>query len=168
MAELNTQISAIAGQPASVRVGTVTSINPTVVSAQGTVFTNVGFADPYRPRVGDVVALLGQSSSSGSDPSSWLAIASLKAVPNGPQAGEVSVSFTTLTSFTQAVVFPQPFTAVPNVFVNINTGAGSTSLWQARAINITTTGFTLFVYTTGGAVSWVLVPVGWAAVPRTA
>jgi hypothetical protein len=62
------------GQPASVRIGTVDSINPPVVSAQGVPFDDVGFMRDYNPQVGDSVALLGQSSTAGSDPASWLAL----------------------------------------------------------------------------------------------
>lgn len=65
------QISKNRGQPATVRIGTVTSVLPLVVSVQGSDFTDVGSTAPLV--VGDVVALLGQSAVSA-DGSSWLAL----------------------------------------------------------------------------------------------
>lgn len=65
------EISKNRGQPATVRIGTVTSVLPLVVSVQGTEFANVGSVEPLA--VGDVVALLGQSAVSA-DGSSWLAL----------------------------------------------------------------------------------------------
>ena len=71
---LSSQIHASPGAPASVRVGTVSSQSPVTVSLQGTVLEDVGFLQSYVPRVGDPVVLLGQSSSVGVDPSSWLVL----------------------------------------------------------------------------------------------
>lgn len=68
------QISKNRGQPATVRIGTVTSVLPLVVSVQGTEFTNVGSVGDLA--VGDVVALLGQSAVSA-DGSSWLALGNI-------------------------------------------------------------------------------------------
>lgn len=167
MAGLAEAVQGAVGQPASVRIGTVTSINPLVISAQGVPFENVGFLNGLRPVLGQAVALLGQCSESGSDPASWLVLGSITAAPRAYQSGEVAVTFAAATSNVLNVPFPQRFPSVPNVHVNINSGAGSTSAWQSRAINITVNGFDLFVYTTGGAVAWNLVPVGWTAVPRT-
>lgn len=65
------QISKNRGQPATVRIGTVTSVLPLIVSVQGSEFTDVGSTGPLV--VGDVVALLGQSAVSA-DGSSWLAL----------------------------------------------------------------------------------------------
>lgn len=65
------QISKNRGQPATVRIGTVVSVLPLVVSVQGTLFTDVGSIGQLA--VGDVVALLGQSAVSA-DGSSWLAM----------------------------------------------------------------------------------------------
>lgn len=69
------------GQPASVRIGTVTSITPFVVSAQGVPFEDVGWLGSYLPQTGDTVILLGQSSESGSDPASWAALGVASATP---------------------------------------------------------------------------------------
>lgn len=84
------------------------------------------------------------------------------------QVGTESVSFTTLSSFTQAVTFPVPYDTgvVPIVTTNISTGSGSTTRWASRAITVTNTGFTLFVFKTDAAdaaVTWASVPVQWMA-----
>lgn len=70
---LATQISKDRGQPATVRVGTVVSVQPLVVHVQGTDFQDVGVLADYVPVVGQPVVLLGQSAVS-SDGSSWLAL----------------------------------------------------------------------------------------------
>lgn len=84
------------------------------------------------------------------------------------QSGYVSVSFVALSQTTVAVTFPTPFAAgtTPNVVPNIASGAGVTARWQPRAINITNTGFTLFVYkgdAADPAQTWSNVAVGWTA-----
>lgn len=81
-------------------------------------------------------------------------------------AGSVSVSFTSLTTFTQVVTFPEAFATVPAVITNINSGNGAAAHWDSRAINITNTGFTLFVYAppSGTAQTWSNIPVQWIAI----
>lgn len=171
MASLAQQIAAAPGQPSSVRIGVVSSTDPLTIEAQGTVFTDVGVVRGYTPTTGDVVALLGQSSASGSDPASWLCLGAVESAEEsfflGHQGGEILMSFVAATSDTQVVVFPQPFDAstTPNVHVNINSGAGATSQWHARAINISWQGFTMFVF--GPSSTWTNIPVGWSAFPRT-
>lgn len=71
------QTKAAVGAPSSVRVGTVASLNPLVITVQGVPFQTVGTLQSYVPQVGDAVALLGQSPTSGSDPTSWLALGGL-------------------------------------------------------------------------------------------
>ncbi|MER6891982.1 hypothetical protein [Streptomyces halstedii] len=83
------------------------------------------------------------------------------------QRGNVLVSFTTQTSFQLVVPFPELFPAAPIMSVNIASGAGSTSRWGARAINITQAQFTLFVYrgeAAAAAATWANVPVDWIAI----
>ncbi len=70
------QISKDRGQPATVRIGTVVSTDPLVVSLQNTDLLNVGSLTPNLA-VGDVVALLGQSAVSA-DGSSWLALGPIR------------------------------------------------------------------------------------------
>jgi len=77
-------VQAVAGQPSSTRVGTVTSTSPVEISANGVVFEDVGIANWYTPRLGDSVILLGQSSGTGTDPASWLALGSANP-DGGPQ-----------------------------------------------------------------------------------
>jgi hypothetical protein len=80
------QIAKDRGQPGTVRVGTVLSVVPLVVSVQGSLFTDVGVLAGFVPVVGQTVALLGQSSVSA-DGSSWLA---LGAVTSSATAGTPS------------------------------------------------------------------------------
>lgn len=82
------------------------------------------------------------------------------------QVGVQSITFNVQTSWTVAVTFPKPFPSVPLVFTNINSGIGATSRWYSRAINVTTTGFTMFVARGSAddpAVDWSNVPVQWMA-----
>lgn len=163
MASLIQQIASAPGQPASVRIGTVVSVNPVTVTVQGATFTDLGTIAAYYPQVGDVVALLGQSNASGSDPTSWLVMGGLGA-PTA-QAGSESISFVTLTSFTTPVVFDREFSRQPSVSTNINNGTGATAGWQSRAFGVTTTGFTLFVF--GASSTWTNVDVQWQAQIQT-
>lgn len=75
-ASLPAQVRQAVGQPASVRIGTVTSLSPLTVSVQGQDLSpeSVGVAANINPLVGSTVVLLGQSKASGSDPSSWLIV----------------------------------------------------------------------------------------------
>jgi hypothetical protein len=76
MATLGQAVHAAVGQPSSVRVGLVDSINPVVVSANGVPFDDVGVPSGVLLEVGNPVVLLGQASEAGSDPASWLALGS--------------------------------------------------------------------------------------------
>lgn len=76
------------------------------------------------------------------------------------QAGFINVTVTAATSATLGVLFDRPFASPPAVALTINSGAGSTAGWSSRAINITTTGFTIFLF---GTSSTFTVPVGWQA-----
>lgn len=81
------------------------------------------------------------------------------------QVGTASVSFTSQTSFSQSVTFPTAFASTPVVMTNIHTGSGVAGHWSSRAINITTTGFQIFVYSDTGAAAatWSAIPVQWMA-----
>jgi len=159
MAGLAEAVQNAVGQPSSVRIGMVDSIAPLVVSAQGVPFENVGVIDGYAPLVGDPVALLGQCSEAGSDPASWLLLG--KVVPS---EGVLQDALQAGTSGTLAIAFARPYSTAPSVSANINSGAGATASWQSRAINVSTTGFTLFIF---GPSSTFTVPVQWQAQPRT-
>lgn len=64
------------GQPATIRVGIVTSTSPFTVEVQGAPFTDLGFLDVApRPALGAVVLLLGQSvRGAKSSGSSWVVL----------------------------------------------------------------------------------------------
>jgi hypothetical protein len=82
------------------------------------------------------------------------------------QTGTESISFVTQSAFTKAVAFPNAFTAVPVVMVNIATNDASTARWDARAVGITATGFTLSVFkgdNADAAATWTNIPVQWMA-----
>lgn len=144
------------------RIGTVTGINPVVVSLQGAVLNDVGFAGSYVPALGDSVVLLGQSSSVSTDPTSWLALGSSNSVsPVAYQAGEELFTFVTQTLAFVDVVFAQPFPAPPSVSGNIASTSGTASGWFVRCATVTATGFRLLV--NGPVNSWTDIPVQWQA-----
>lgn len=164
---LPAQIQSTPGAPSSVRIGTVTGVNPVVVSLQGTVLDDVGFLGSYVPAVGDPVVLLGQSSTVSTDPTSWLALGSSNAVsPAAYQAGEETISFVALASFSTPIVFAQPFAAPPAVVANINASSGTANLWFTRCHSVTTVGFTLLV-SAAAANTWTNILVQWQAQEMT-
>lgn len=61
------------GSPCTIRIGVVTQTSPLRVDVQGTLFKNLGVIGSV-PSVGDKVALIGQSTSVTSSPSSWLVL----------------------------------------------------------------------------------------------
>lgn len=75
--------------------------------------------------------------------------------------GTTFISFTSQTSAVVNVSFANAFPSQPNVFTNIASGAGATSGWESRAININTTGFQIFVY--GSVTTWTSIAVIWQA-----
>lgn len=90
-----------------------------------------------------------------------------RAVAPPIQSGQLNVSFTNLALYTTTVTFPVPFSAAPRVTVNIASQLGPTARWGARAVDITTAGFTLFLFagdTTNPEDTWSNIPVQWEAV----
>lgn len=82
------------------------------------------------------------------------------------QTGTESISFTTQSAFTTTVTFPNSFSAVPVVMVNIATNDASTARWDARAVGISTGGFTLSLFkgdAADAAATWSNIPVQWMA-----
>lgn len=116
MAGLAEAVQGAVGQPASVRIGVVDSVDPVVISAQGVPFDDVGILEGEVPLVGDSVALLGQSSAVGSDPASWLALGAVRSV-GAPVAisrsdfQDALASTASTTYVTTAVVCETPFIA---------------------------------------------------------
>lgn len=85
------------------------------------------------------------------------------------QVGSELVSFTSLTSTTIPITFATPFSGQPRMFTNIASGSGSTQRWDSRAINVTSSGFTLFLFQGDGsdpAQTWTNIPVHWMAVAQ--
>jgi hypothetical protein len=115
MAGLAEAMQGAVGQPSSVRIGVVDSVNPLVVSAQGVPFNDVGYIGE-QPLAGDSIAMLGQSSEAGSDPASWLALGAVRAA-DAPVAisrfnfQAALASTTSLAYVATAVVCETPFIA---------------------------------------------------------
>lgn len=89
---------------------------------------------------------------------------SITNLTNWTRLGAVGITFAAATSFSANVNFGFTFPGIPKVVTNIDTGAGATARWESRAITVTTTGFTMFVYQSQAtAGSWTDVPVNWVA-----
>ncbi|WP_018251880.1 H-type lectin domain-containing protein [Salinispora mooreana] len=83
------------------------------------------------------------------------------------ESGEVKVSFTNESAVIRPVIFAQPFTAPPHVTTQIATFDSVALRWDSRPFDVTTTGFTLYLYDGDGfttAVDWQDIPVYWIAV----
>ena len=70
---LSAAVTSAVGQPSSVRIGVVTAIDPLRVNVQGTEYADLGVIGAPPP-LGATVALLGQSTSVASSPTSWLVL----------------------------------------------------------------------------------------------
>lgn len=85
------------------------------------------------------------------------------------QVGTASMAAQTIASgaasTATAVTFPSAFATAPQVTMNINSNAAYTAFLTPRALNVTTTGFTSYLYNTGSAsaVLSAAVTVGWVA-----
>jgi hypothetical protein len=80
--------------------------------------------------------------------------------------GTHNFALSAVTNATQAIVFSTPFTVAPTVTTNIRSGDGTLRGWGSRALNVTTTGFTLFIFsplTTSATSSVNPLPVDWIA-----
>lgn len=131
--DLPTTIVQAAGQAATVRVGTVVQVTPTLqVSLGGTILDNaaIGFVDSgFVPAVGQPVVLLGQSvQGGGTSGATWLVLgASRHAVDVGAVSAFLQLIFTT-TSLTFATgtapqTFGRSFIAPPNGKVTVHWSA---------------------------------------------
>lgn len=117
------QVAQTIGQPSSVRVGTVSGLNPLTVMVQGAVMTNIGVLSTYAPQLNDTVILLGQSSQAGTDPTSWVALG----VPSSQ--GLRILQTQSDTTFTLGAE-----SSVPGTLINFTTTAPSTAVvafWTA-------------------------------------
>lgn len=80
------------------------------------------------------------------------------------QVGVELVGFASTNSHTVVINFPVAFPGVPHVMTNIRSGDGTASRWISRAINTSTTQFTLFLHSADGAAdAWAGIPVDWVA-----
>lgn len=78
--------------------------------------------------------------------------------------GAFLASFTSVASVTFSITFEAKFRTAPFVVGNIDSGAGATARWIPRAINITTTGFTFFLFQAEAiAGTWSDVQCSWSA-----
>lgn len=93
--------------------------------------------------------------------------ASITNLTNWTRRGTIAITFASAVSATAVVNFGFTFPATPTVVTNIDSGAGATARWESRAISITTTGFTMFVYQSQAiAVAWTDIPVSYIALYR--
>lgn len=93
--------------------------------------------------------------------------ASITNLTNWTRTGVVSMSFTAQASSTASVSFGFSFPSVPRIATNIESAAGETARWGSRAYNVTTTGFTMFVFQNQATTNtWVSIPVTWVATYR--
>lgn len=103
------------GQPSSVRIGMVDSVDSTTglpqISLGGTVLDDVGVTNGIVLLAGNPVVLVGQSSQAGSDPASWLAVGA--ASPYGLRSMEAFVSAVTN--------LPAALTDLPGTSLTFNT-----------------------------------------------
>lgn len=127
------QTKAAIGAPSSVRVGKVDSLAPLVVSVQGVPFQTVGTLQSYAPQVGDSVALLGQSPTSGSDPTTWLALGGLSA--QGQQ------NF--MAQLTSSVNLPVALTLLAGTTINFTTTSAATLVQAWYTADLESVGATL-------------------------
>jgi H-type lectin domain len=126
---------------------------------------------PHEFNSGDDQASITMEGSDGAGPGSYLGIHASQVSLDGTLAasgsvGTVPVSFTNVTSHSENVAFPKPFSAPPIVVLNIGSFGSATARWTAYADNITPTGFRLSVANplNAAASSWSAVPVTWVAI----
>jgi hypothetical protein len=62
------------------------------------------------------------------------------------EQNSVSFNLAAVTSASLPVTFTFPFNTVPNVSLNIRSGSGQIRGWGARALNVTTSGFDVFIF----------------------
>lgn len=144
----------------NLRFGVVATRFPTTVNIEGTLVP-VGALSSYTPIVGDNVAVLRQDQT-------WLLLGRTTNPVTGGfpafQAGAADVTVAAATSATLAVVFATTFSSLPSVATNISSGIAATSGWGSRGINVTTTGFTIFIF---GANSSFTANIQWQAQEMT-
>lgn len=136
MAGLAEAVQGAVGQPSSVRIGTVDALSPLAVSIQGTPLDDVGILTSYAVAVGDSVVVLGQSSSAGSDPASWLVLGSASPIPRQQPQFDFTdtqvAGFTSTSYISSATPVGVSFIAPPSGIVRVDWSAR----FQTNTINI--------------------------------
>ncbi|MGW0312005.1 H-type lectin domain-containing protein [Streptomyces flavidovirens] len=150
----------------AVRGGDYRQAVVSAVGADGTVTADSIVArrlEVYQaPAVGDLITLFRSSAGDWVTPGRFAG----PGVARAEQSGTLNMSWTTVSSIQQAVTFPVAFSTAPRVMTNIHSSDGAVARWGSRAISITTTGFTVFLFapvstaTSSGA----SIPVQWIAV----
>jgi hypothetical protein len=141
------------------RVGVVSSVNPLLVNVAGT-DVPCGAPASFYPIIGAPVSIMRQDGS-------WYVMGNNVgpgSLAPQPQAGSENITVAAASSGSVIVTFDIPFTSVPSVATNINSGSGATSGWGSRAINITPTAFQLFI---SGSSSSFTAAVQWQAQEMT-
>lgn len=133
------------------RVGTMNADGSVAIQGTDVAVGHAGGAGPGQP-----VAVLRQDKT-------WV---NLGMTSTGPtwQSGENTVSVSAAASATLAVLFAVPFEVRPTVVCNFENGAGATAGWGVRAINVATTGFTIFIFGTASTFS---TNIMWQAMLKT-
>lgn len=137
---LTSAVQGVAGQPSSVRIGRLQSISPVQVDLQGVTVTNVGVAGGV-PFVGGPVALLGQSSNAGSDPTSWLMLGGVSTSLPGVLDGAITGTGTFVTGVSAE-------TTITQLDLSASLQTGGIYLAEVQAlitVTVTTDDFTLRV-----------------------
>lgn len=138
------------GQPSSVRMGTIVSTSPFVLSVQGATYNSdaVGVLGWYVPVAGDVVAVLGQSVATGSDPQSWLILGEVRRVDADAGLSVSAVQMATATAVLNLTSVQTPVTGATLTVTTSRDNAIIEVHWHAdfEAIGATlTTGVCLLV-----------------------
>jgi hypothetical protein len=144
---------------AKLRTATVAAVNVNGtlnIVLNGATITNV-------PRLAGAFAVSGSVVQVLSYRGSLLVLGAVAPGPAGAmqKTGETTTGPSAATSFSTVVNFGVTFPGVPYVGVNLRLAPGTTSGWNFRAINITTTSFTIFGF---GASATFSQPIQWNAV----
>lgn len=134
--------------------------------------TAAGVFDDYFDVIADTITFTARNAAAPSVLEVNTKSMTINGVPSkGAQADTPLISFAAATTATIAVVFATPFAAgvVPSVTTTIQATGATPAYWSSRAINVTNTGFNLFLYAdrTGPAAAFANVPVAWIATPQT-
>ncbi len=139
-----------------------------VSSNDNTHVVSAGYHTFYRPRAGEIVDLL-------NDGDRWLVLGEQAGLSNYVQEPQVQFSGVegisiAGTSATLPLTFPRLHVGTPAVMTNFLAGAGASLSFISRAINVSTSGFTAFLFSATGvsytaATSFQWMSAGWFTSP---